>query len=215
MPELNLDPDAVPEGASAVQRAYSPVASAIVSGTLRAGTLITEGEVSAALGMSRTPVREAFLLLQARGLLTLHPKKGALVTALDDDQVHELLQARVMIEAASARLADADTPDLEAELERLLEEQRRAAASDDLLSFAHADHLFHARVVEGARNHVIDEMYQLLGPRFERVTHRTIARDPSRLQTFLTEHEHLAALVTTGRADEYDEALRRHVMPLH
>lgn len=207
--------------------------------------MITEGQVSTELGMSRTPVREAFLLLEARGLLRLYPKKGALVTALDDDEVRELLEARIMIEGTCARIiARSDPSDLQPladELERLLGEQRRAAASGDLLAFAHADHLFHARVVEGARNRVIDEMYATLGPRFERVTHRTIARDPDRLRRFLTEHEQLAALLasgsaggsdspassdsetgsvspagsdSTGAADAYADALRAHIMPL-
>ncbi|SEB61954.1 DNA-binding transcriptional regulator, GntR family [Paramicrobacterium humi] len=216
MPDLILNADAAPDGAPAVQRAYLPVATAIVTGDLAAGTMITEGEVSTILGMSRTPVREAFLLLEARGLLRLYPKKGALVTAIDDAEVRDLLEARIMLESTAARTAAdrGDTARLGSELARLLDEQRRAAASDDLLAFAHADHLFHARVVEEARNGVFDEIYDSLGPRFERVTHRIVARDAARLAEFISQHEQLAQLIATGRSHEYEPALRTHVMPL-
>ena len=54
-----------PAGLSAVERAYSHVANAIISGDLAASVLITEGDVAETLGLSRTPVREAFLSLQS------------------------------------------------------------------------------------------------------------------------------------------------------
>ena len=52
----------------------------ILGGGYPGGALISEGEVSAAVGVSRTPVREAFLRLEVEGLLRLYPKRGALVT---------------------------------------------------------------------------------------------------------------------------------------
>lgn len=216
MPIPNLDPFTAPEDAPAVQRAYQPVASAIVAGTLTAGSLITEGEVSTELGMSRTPVREAFLLLEARGLLRLYPKKGALVTALDDGEVRDLLEARVMIESTAVRICAerGHSRELSGELELLLAEQQRAARAGDVLSFAHADHLFHARVVEESHNRVIDEVYASLGPRFERVTHRIVSRDPSRLEDFMTQHHRLAEYIATGQAPQYEDLLRHHVTAL-
>ena len=72
------DQDAQPQD-SAADRAYAFVKDRIITGAYAGGTLISEGEVSAAVRISRTPVREAFLRLAAEGLLRLYPKRGALV----------------------------------------------------------------------------------------------------------------------------------------
>jgi len=68
-----------PVALSATERVYGHTKSRVLDGTFPGGSLITEGEISEAVGVSRTPVREAFLRLQAEGLLRLYPKRGALV----------------------------------------------------------------------------------------------------------------------------------------
>src|ERR1700743_2413086 len=65
----------------AADKAYRIVLDAISAGSAPAGTLLTEGVVAEVVGMSRTPVREAFLRLNTEGLLDLYPKRGAIVTA--------------------------------------------------------------------------------------------------------------------------------------
>jgi DNA-binding GntR family transcriptional regulator len=83
---------------SASQRAYDLVKGRWLDGSLADGVLLSEGEVAGELGVSRTPVREAFLRLEAEGLLTLYPKRGALVTALSDRDGRDLLDARLLVE---------------------------------------------------------------------------------------------------------------------
>ena len=70
---------ATPPTTPATDRAYAHVKTGLLDGTYPDGHLLSEGEVAAALQMSRTPVREAFLRLQAEGFLRLYPKRGALV----------------------------------------------------------------------------------------------------------------------------------------
>jgi len=213
-----LDASAAPATASAVVRAYAPVHAAIVSGALAPGTLITEGEVAERLALSRTPVREAFLLLASQGLLTLHPKKGAVVVAVDDAQTAELVQARIMVESTAVRLRAArphDPDPLRADLDAILTTQREAAASGDALAFARADHAFHSRVVAESANRVIDDLYARLGPRLELLTHRVVSRDGAALGDFLDEHTALAEHAVAGRAREYEAALADHVERRH
>ena len=64
---------------AAKDRALDYVKTQVLTGAFPGGELISEGEVATALGMSRTPVREAFLRLEAEGLLRLYPQRGALV----------------------------------------------------------------------------------------------------------------------------------------
>jgi DNA-binding GntR family transcriptional regulator len=201
-------------GASAVGRAYTYVADAIISGSLAASSLITEGDVARSLGISRTPVREAFLSLEAHGLLTLFPKKGAVVTALDDETTADLLEVRVMLETtAVTALADrreTNAP-IHQELQELIRTQADAAAAGDLLTFARADHRFHARIVDETHNRVIDGFYTQLGPRLERLTHRVVSRDRSNLERLVAEHRALADHLRSGQTSSYDIALRNHV----
>ena len=65
---------------SASERAYTWARDRIFDGTFGTGEMISEGEVCNALGISRTPVREAFLRLSSEGVLELFPKRGAFVT---------------------------------------------------------------------------------------------------------------------------------------
>ena len=207
-----------PVGASAVERAYTHVADLIISGSLPASSFLTEGDIAGALSLSRTPVREAFLALEARGLIRLFPKKGAVVTALDDAETAELLQVRIMLETTAVRLLserEGGTGAVDADLADLIGIQADAAASGDLLTFARADHRFHARIVDENRNRVIDGFYAQLGPSLERLTHRVASRDPRNLERLLAEHRLLAGHVSSGDTAAYDRALRQHVEAGH
>ena len=208
-------PSAAP---SAVERVYATVADAIISGTLAASSLITEGEIAESLSISRTPVREAFLELQAHGLLTLFPKKGAIVTALGDTETAELLQVRVMLESTAVSMLSErpdDIPIVDSELQDLIRIQTDAALAGDLLRFARADHRFHARIVDETHNRVIDGIYTRLGPRLERLVHRAALRDPRNLDRLVAEHRILAHHLRGGDTLAYEVALRQHVEEGH
>ncbi|MFO7305040.1 MAG: GntR family transcriptional regulator [Gammaproteobacteria bacterium] len=110
--------------AKAVDKAYQTVRERIIRGIYPAASRITEQEVAAAAGVSRTPVREALRRLHAEGLLEFIPHHGAIVTewtSADRDDVFEL---RALLESyGAARAAQRITPEGIAELRRLAEEQ--------------------------------------------------------------------------------------------
>jgi DNA-binding GntR family transcriptional regulator len=66
----------------ATPKAYRVVLGVVVAGDSAPGELLSEVDVAAVLGMSRTPVRAAFVQLAAEGLITLNPRRGAVVTPL-------------------------------------------------------------------------------------------------------------------------------------
>src|SRR5919109_1055225 len=105
---------------AAAERAYQYVKSGILDQTYAGGRLLTEGEVAAAVGVSRTPVREALLRLQAEGLLTLYPKKGALVRPVSAQEIADVLGARELVESHAAATV-VSSPALLAELRQLLD----------------------------------------------------------------------------------------------
>ncbi len=87
------------------QEAYDRIRAAIRDGTLPPGLRLTETDLAARFGVSRTPVRGAIARLEAEGLLTHEPRRGLTVTRPDHAGVMELYVMREILEGAAARLA--------------------------------------------------------------------------------------------------------------
>jgi DNA-binding GntR family transcriptional regulator len=193
----------------AAEKAYRAVLDSIVSGTIPAGTLLTEGNVAEAIGMSRTPVREAFLRLSTEGLLDLYPKRGAIVTAPHSAEVDELLQVRAMFEKqAVAWMAAGSVPEgLEATLHGHLEAQAGAA---DSLEFARRDRALHEAIVAAGGNSIADGLFAQTGPRLLRYWHLA-AEGGERHERLAAEHGGLVDLVLAADAPGFAAALDAHL----
>jgi DNA-binding GntR family transcriptional regulator len=108
----------------AADKAYHTVRDGIISGRYSAGARITEQEIAAASGVSRTPVREALRRLQSEGLVDFTPNYGAVVTAWTEGDADEVFQLRAMLESYGARRAARQaTPEQLARLRELAEAQ--------------------------------------------------------------------------------------------
>src|ERR671916_3537295 len=101
---------------TAKDRAYEFTKGRVLDSTFAGGDLITEGEVASALGMSRTPVREAFLRLEGEGLLRLYPKRGALVVPVSAQEVDAVMETRLLVERFAIEKAIARGADLAPEM---------------------------------------------------------------------------------------------------
>src|SRR5262245_17201456 len=98
-------------GCPAAQRVYAHVKERLLDGRFAGGTLLSENDVAQSLGLSRTPVRQAFARLQAEGLLELYPKRGALVVPITPSEADDVFEARLLLEPhCAARAASAPSP---------------------------------------------------------------------------------------------------------
>src|SRR5437867_2450638 len=88
-----------------VEEAYRHLKTEIMSAELPPGATVNEQAVAEALGISRTPVREAIRKLEQEGLVRRYPNRGALVTQLSMKDVLEIWQIRELLEPAACRLA--------------------------------------------------------------------------------------------------------------
>ena len=110
--------------AKAVDKAYHTVRERIVRGVYPASARITEQEVAAVAGVSRTPVREALRKLHAEGLLEFVPHQGAIVTEWTNEDRDDVYELRAMLESyGAARAARRITSEGIAELRQLAEDQ--------------------------------------------------------------------------------------------
>jgi DNA-binding GntR family transcriptional regulator len=93
------------ERASLSARAYELIESRIVTGRFQPGEILTEGQLSRELSIGRTPVREALQRLASHHLVTILPRRGALIEEFDQYDLSRLVEARRPLESLLSRLA--------------------------------------------------------------------------------------------------------------
>lgn len=186
--------------AHAKDRAYDYVKERILEGIYPGGELLSEGEVARQLELSRTPVREAFLLLEAEGLMRLYPKRGALVVPVSSEEISEVLETRLIIERhAAERVAQRGADVLVQQLRSLIADQERHERRDNRIGFVEADRLFHRAIVCGAGNSILTRLHDSLRDRQRRMGAAIVARDPSVQRRYLDEHRAIADAIEGGR----------------
>ena len=147
------------------QRVYGRLRSEILDGSLEPGTELLEVALSEHLGVSRGPVREAIGRLAAEGLVTVRPRRGAVVRSLSKEEFLELYEVREALEVRAVMLA---VPRLQpadfADLERINDAMNEHAAREDVGAYFEANLEFHMRLIEASGNATLQEFYrQLLG----------------------------------------------------
>ncbi|HCA86071.1 MAG TPA: GntR family transcriptional regulator [Streptomyces sp.] len=195
----------------AAERVYTHVKQAVLDRSYEGGTLLTEGDLADAVGVSRTPVREALLRLEAEGLLKLYPKKGALVLAVSVQEVRDVVETRLLVEEYAARQAVPASPALVERLEELLDEQRRHAAAGDLPAFSVSDRCFHAEIVRNADNRILARLYDQLRDRQLRMGVAVMNSHPDRIAKNIAEHAAILQALRDGDADAAAGVVHRHI----
>ncbi|MGC5248919.1 GntR family transcriptional regulator [Gordonia sp. DT219] len=203
--------------ASASERVYDEVKESILTNELAGGELISEGDVASRCEVSRTPVREAFLRLQAEGWMRLYPKRGALVLPVTERDAREVVDARKLLEGHAVRAAvatDTSTARLVARLQVNLEDHRLVAA-DDVAQFSRLDAEFHQLIVAAGGNELLAGFFTGLGERHRRMASTSVQRDPRVVARILADHTELLHLIEARNADGFDAALQRHLDDVH
>ncbi|MDF3301009.1 GntR family transcriptional regulator [Streptomyces tropicalis] len=197
--------------APAADRVYSHVKQGVLDRSYEGGTLLTEGELAEATGVSRTPVREALLRLEVEGLIKLYPKKGALVLPVSAQEIADVVETRLLVEEHAARKAVPAPPGLVARLEELLTRQKEQAAAGDLASAAVTDRCFHAEIVRSGGNEILSRLYDQLRDRQLRMGVAVLHSHPDRVAKTLAEHRELLDALRSGDAESAVGVVRRHV----
>jgi DNA-binding GntR family transcriptional regulator len=123
------------------------IRDAIVEGRLEPGRRLKEEELARELGISRTPVREALLVLQAEDLVSATPNRGAVVRSHDAEELDDLYELRSLLEGhAARRAAERATPEQIALL-RASCERFAAVADDDLAGLVRENLVFHDAIL--------------------------------------------------------------------
>jgi DNA-binding GntR family transcriptional regulator len=138
----------------------------MTEGELAPGARLNERALGDRLGVSRTPLREAFRLLAAEGLVRLTPNRGAEVVRLSDADLRESFEVMSSLEALSGELACAHVTDEEvAEVRALTFEMLACHARRDLPNYYRINRAIHERIVAASRNRLLGEVYERLNRR--------------------------------------------------
>jgi DNA-binding GntR family transcriptional regulator len=149
----NLLEGRLPAPRSASAAAGEVIREAIIDGRLAPGQRLKEEELARELGMSRTPVREALLLLQSEGLVESIPRRGAAVRSYAVDDLDDMYQLRAVLEGyAARRAATRISPEDVARLEESCARFDRLRAEDDVRDLVKENLFFHNVILDSARS---------------------------------------------------------------
>jgi DNA-binding GntR family transcriptional regulator len=195
---------------SAKELAYDHLKDRIAQINLREGFFLTEAEVATALGVSRTPVREAFLRLEGEGLLQLVPQKGAFVPPVSDKEIDDVIESRELVEVHCARRL---SPEVVDELDAIIDEQ--VALTGDVESFIACDRAFHERIVDALGNPLLTDFYRTLRDRQMRMGIRAVVNSPDRAEEVIGEHRDIVKAIRTSNEERIAKAVRAHLGRTH
>ncbi|WP_353474934.1 GntR family transcriptional regulator [Salipiger sp. H15] len=166
---------------SNAQRALTLLREMIVTGELPAGTDHLEGELADRLGMSRTPVREACVMLEQRGLLEVRPRKGVRILPVSPADMAEIYDILTEIETLAARRAAETAPgnDALAGLSAAIDAMDAALSADDREAWARADHDFHRELVRLGGNRRAMTIFETMSDQVARARNTTLYMRPS------------------------------------
>jgi DNA-binding GntR family transcriptional regulator len=195
------------------ERAYRHLRETVLIDPAVQGTFLNEVDLAQDIGVSRTPVREALLLLVAEGLVEMVPKRGAYVPPLSGRQIRELMELRTLLEqhAASVTLAQRSVP-VEAMRAALAEQERLLAAEPcDAQEFIEWDRRFHQSLVDAAGNELIARTYAGLRTRQVRVGVAALFRATDRQRAVCAEHGRIVDALESGDEAAAHAAISDHL----
>lgn len=198
---------------SARQRALTYLREAILDGRLAGGEFVEEERISLAVGVSRTPVREAFQQLHGEGLIELLPRRGARVRVVTAAELVEIYQARLALESfAIAALCRHRLPPPAAMRTTMIALEHTGAAEARLHVRLNA--AFHRALVNAAGNSVIAGLYASLGARQDLVAMTSVSIDPDRIALINHEHRALVEAIEAHDASRAIAVLQTHLSPV-
>lgn len=184
----------------------------IVSGALEPGTRLKEEDIARELGLSRTPVRKAFLVLEHEGLIQSTRNRGAIVRPYNADAVEELYSVRSRLEALAAqRAAGKMTSTILKRLEKSCARFDSLRAADDVIELIQENLSFHQTIMEAAASPRLGELMRTVTelPLVYKSYHWYSAE-----QKLISGHYHqqITVALAAGDAERAEKLMRDHIL---
>ncbi len=188
--------------------ASSRLRDLIVEGVLAPGTRLNERLLCERLGISRTPLREAYKVLATEGLVELLPNRGAAVARMSIEDIESTFEVMSALEALSGELACQRIADAEINQIRALHYEMLAChARRDLPGYYRLNHAIHDAINAAARNPALTQIYQQLNARLQALRFRSNF-DHDQWDVAVREHNEMIDALSTRDGPRLRNVLR-------
>ncbi|QKV19109.1 GntR family transcriptional regulator [Oricola thermophila] len=196
---------------SQTQRAVALLRDMVISNKLPPGSNHLEAELAEMLGMSRTPVREAAIILEGQGLVEVRPRRGVRILPILPSDMEEIYSILTELESLAAyNVAQRGLqPEELAELRSYIEEMEEALGQDDRQRWAAADDRFHRRLIQLAGNGRLENIVATYWDQVHRARLLTLYIRPAPHKSN-ADHRALVDAIADGKAEEAREIHRQH-----
>lgn len=192
-------------------RVYEAVRNAIVQLQFRPGNLLSEADIAGQLGVSRQPVREAFIKLGEGGLVEIRPQRGTFVRLISIREVENARFIREAIEVAIVRKAavQATEADVTA-METVIADQQSAAGRGENTLFLRLDEVFHQAIAASADCEDAWRVLDGLKAQMDRVRYLSLPEATSS-EVIISQHAKILYSIKRRMPDEAEAAMREHL----
>lgn len=183
----------------------------IVAGDLKPGDPLREGVIASSMGISRGPVREAFRMLEARGLVDFAKNCGVQVRKLDGEQAAQIYQVRIPLEGLIGELAAQRTSTESGQvLTPIMDQMKRLVKQQDVAAYAGLNLEFHDALARLTGNAALHDTYRRLVIQLKLFRTHTFKHAPETIRASLAEHTAIYQAVRNQDAAAASQLLRKH-----
>lgn len=192
-------------------RVYNRLREDILSGKLKENEELREIAIGEELGVSRTPVREAFRQLELEGLITIVPNKGAFVTGITGKDVKDIYMIRSHLEGLCARLAcDHITKEQLEEMEETIYLSEFHASKGHMDQLAELDNRFHDILYESCDSKMLENLLKDYHQYVLRIRRKTLSSSRGAIST--SEHKGIMDAIREGDKAQAEFLANQHII---
>ena len=214
-PPLTLQPINV--NVSFRDQAYEALKQAIMDADIyarREEIRLDERQLSKALGVSRTPIREAMTLLEQQGFLRTLPRRGVFIVRKTRKQIVEMIEMWAAIESMAARLATLNASDEEiAGLRRLFDEFRNSTPAEHIHEYSDANIAFHQAIIRLSGSHLMGKTIENLFIHVRAIRRMTISQR-DRAERSIVDHMKIIEALEARDTELAERLVRQHSLDL-
>ena len=191
------------------ERILSTIRAAIVNGEIRPGTRIMEPELADRFGISRTPIREAIRQLESEGLISVIPRKGAIVASISPQDISNFYELKMILEGHAARLAAKNLTENDlAKMETVNRQIEAASAKKNLSRVLDLQNEFHEIFLRACGNDKLLAIVQNLVMQFQRI--RLMPAMLGRIKGSIRQHTEIIEAFRRKDAARAEELVRKN-----
>ncbi|MCK4418532.1 GntR family transcriptional regulator [Candidatus Aerophobetes bacterium] len=184
----------------------------IISGNFNPGEKVNEYQIAKLLNISRPPIREAFRLLAAEGLITLVPRKGAFVLELSIREVKEIYEMKSMMESFAIRLAIHTVEEKKiSEIDSVLNLMEKSIKENNFKKIQKLNIEFHRKIIEMSKNQKLIHFYESIILPIRKYQRLGLSA-PSSWEVSLGEHRDIVKAIRSKNIELAEKLTREHTM---